>query len=125
MLPADSTHPDAALELLLWLSGDEISSQVCAASPATTLFRRSHLKSPRTWTEPPISVAAATQYATVTERALSREQWLGALRIPGRTEYLAALDEAVYGVVRRRSVGPSRPCTRQPSVAGKSPNGWA
>ncbi len=40
------------------------------------------------------------QYADVTEAALRHEQWLGALRLPGRAEYLAALDEAVRAAVR-------------------------
>ena len=45
--------------------------------------------------EKPVSALAAVHYGDVTEAALRHEQWLGALRIPGRAEYLAALDEAV------------------------------
>ena len=41
-----SDHVDAAFQLLLRLSGSEMSPQVSAASPATTLFRRSNLDSP-------------------------------------------------------------------------------
>ncbi len=40
------------------------------------------------------------QYGDATESALRHEQWLGALRLPGRSEYLAALDEAVTAAVR-------------------------
>jgi multiple sugar transport system substrate-binding protein len=93
-----SDHRDAAFQLLLWLSDARLSPQVSAASPATTLFCRSHLKSPSLWVEKPAS-AAAVQYGDVTEAALRREPWLGALRLPGRAEYLAALDEAVAAAV--------------------------
>ncbi len=44
--------------------------------------------------------AAAVQYGDATEAAFRHEQWLGALRLPGRAEYLAALDEAVAAAVR-------------------------
>ena len=61
--PPRAAHPEAAWELLLWLSADPWGRQICPLSPATTLFRRSQLKSPRQWTEPPVSPAAAAQYA--------------------------------------------------------------
>ena len=100
VVAAGTKHPEAVLQLLLWLSGERWSGQVCAASPATTLFRHAHLKSPRQWTEPPISPAAAAQYASLTEKTLGRSDYLFALRLPGRAEYLAALDDAVHAAVR-------------------------
>jgi ABC-type glycerol-3-phosphate transport system substrate-binding protein len=96
----ESSQAEAARELLLWLSGDQMSPLVSAASPATTLFRRSHLKSPELWVEPAIPRLAAEQYATTTEQTLRREQWVCALRIPGRAEYLAALDDAVQRAIQ-------------------------
>lgn len=95
----ESAHRQAAFRLLLWLSGKQFSRQVCASSPATTLFRRGHLKSPQKWVEVPVSPVAARQYGSVTEAALQREQWLAAPRIPGRPEYLSVLDEAVHRAV--------------------------
>jgi multiple sugar transport system substrate-binding protein len=95
-----SANMQAAFQLLLWLSDDRMSPQISAASPATTLFRQSNLKSPGQWVEKPVSALAAVHYGDVTEAALRHEQWLGALRIPGRAEYLAALDEAVAAAVR-------------------------
>jgi multiple sugar transport system substrate-binding protein len=95
-----SVHADAAFQLLLWLSDDTMSPQVSAASSATTLFRQSHLKSPGRWVEKPVPAPAAAQYGDATEAAFRHEQWLGALRLPGRAEYLAALDEAVAAAVR-------------------------
>ena len=97
---AGGKHPEAVWQLLGWLAGPKWSPQVCAASPATTLFRRSHLKSPQQWTERAMSPAAAAQYAVLTEKTLGRTDYLFALRLPGRAEYLAALDDAVRSAVR-------------------------
>jgi ABC-type glycerol-3-phosphate transport system substrate-binding protein len=99
VVTAKSEHREAAFQLLLWLSDSRTSPQVSAASAATTLFCRSQLKSPSLWVEKP-ATAAAVQYGDATEAGLRHEQWLGALRLPGRAEYLAALDEAVVAAVR-------------------------
>jgi ABC-type glycerol-3-phosphate transport system substrate-binding protein len=95
-----SEHPEAALQLLLWLSGQQWGARVSAVSPATTLFRRSQVESPREWVEKPVSGPAATAYAALTEQTLQRQESVMALRLPGRAEYLAALDEAVQAAVR-------------------------
>ncbi len=100
VVSAKSDHADAAFQLLAWLSDERMSPQISAASPATTLFRKAHLKSPSQWVEKTISAPSAIQYADATEAALRHEQWLGALRIPGRAEYLKALDEAVTTAVQ-------------------------
>ena len=95
-----SSNREAAFQLLLWLSDDRMSPQISALSPATTMFRQSNLDAPGQWVEAKVPHAAAAQYGTATLAAFSHEQWLAALRIPGRTEYLAALDEAVATAVR-------------------------
>ncbi len=95
----ESTQQEAAFQLLLWLSNEQNSVQISPFSPATTLFRQSHLKQPNLWMEKAVSPVAAQQYAQLTAQTLRREQWL-ALRIPGREEYLAALDQAVMAAVR-------------------------
>ncbi len=100
VVPADGEHADAAFEFLLWLTDPQWASQVFAASPATTLFRRSQIASPKAWVERNVSATAARQYAEQTAETLSRRQFLASLRIPGRAEYLAALDEAVQAAVR-------------------------
>ena len=99
VVAAKADHREAAFQLLVWLSGGRLGPQVSAASPATTLFCRAHLQSPSLWVEKPAS-AGAVQYGDATAAALRHEQWLGALRLPGRAEYLAALDEAVTAAVR-------------------------
>jgi multiple sugar transport system substrate-binding protein len=96
----DSSQLDAAFQLLLWLSDEPMSVQVSAASSATTLFSQSQLKVPSRWVEKPVPAIVAVHYSDTTEAAFRHEQWLGALRLPGRAEYLAALDEAVLAAVR-------------------------
>jgi multiple sugar transport system substrate-binding protein len=88
-------RPQAAMQLLAWLSGSKWSPQVCPPSPAATLFRRSHLAAPQEWVERPVPASMAAAYAALTEATLRRRQCLWAVRLPGREEYLAALDEAV------------------------------
>jgi multiple sugar transport system substrate-binding protein len=97
---AKSSNTDAAFQLLLWLSDSTMSPQISAKSPDTTLFRKSNLQSPGPWVEKQVPALTAVRYADVTEATMRHEQWLGALRMPGRAEYLAALDEAVAQTVR-------------------------
>ena len=97
---AGSQHADAAFELLLWLSDPQWSAQVFAGSPATTLFRSDQIAAAKSWVESGVSTSAARQFAEQTSAALSRGQFLSSLRLPGRAEYLAALDEAVHDAVR-------------------------
>ena len=102
MVSKTSSHSEAAFRLLFWLIDNDRSSQVSAESPATTLFRRSQAKSVERWVEKPVGSAVASQYAATTEFTFRREQWLSALPLPGRAEYLAALDEAVRAAVSRQ-----------------------
>jgi multiple sugar transport system substrate-binding protein len=99
---AKSPHAEAAFQLLAWLSDSQMSLQISPASPATTLFRHSNLKSPGAWVEKPMPAVVAARYGQQTEITFRRPQWLGALRLPGRAEYLAALDEAVAAAVKGR-----------------------
>ncbi len=94
-----STNPEASFQLLLWLSGKLISPQLCSISPATTLYRTSQLSAPQMWTEQPMPLGTSVDYGALTHATLSGELWLMAPRIPGRAEYLAALDAAVHRAV--------------------------
>jgi hypothetical protein len=96
---SESQSGQFAFQLLAWLSGNEWGVQICSASPATTLFRRSQLSQPGRWVEPEISAAGAKEYATSVADSLSRPQWLECLRIPGHAEYMSALDDAVRAAV--------------------------
>ena len=99
VVTARSQWPEEAVELLLWLSGEQ-ARQISTASEATTLFRSSQAASAKAWVEKPVPAAAAGEYAALVEQTLSRSGRMFSLRIPGRSEYLDALDEAVYRVIR-------------------------
>ena len=95
MVSKESPNPQAAARLLMWLSGSEPSPPISTRSSQTTLYRYSQLRSPHQWVEAQMSTDAARLYGDLLEQAFDRREWLFALRIPGRSEYLAALDEAV------------------------------
>jgi multiple sugar transport system substrate-binding protein len=97
---AEGPHVDAAFQLLLWLSDPQWSAPVFAGSPSTTLFRSDQMAAAKSWVESGVSASAARQYTKQTAAALSRGQFLASLRLPGRAEYLVALDEAVHATVR-------------------------
>jgi multiple sugar transport system substrate-binding protein len=105
VVSAKSPAPEAAFALLAWLSDGKNSLQISPVSSTTTLFRKSHLEKPQLWTEQGLTPSAAEQYAKSTATVLSREAWLD-FRLPGRDEYLAALDEAVQSAVAGNSSPP-------------------
>jgi ABC-type glycerol-3-phosphate transport system substrate-binding protein len=112
---AESEHVDAAFQLLLWLSDPQWSTQVLAGSPATTLFRDDQAAAAEHWVESGVSASAAKLYAAQTRTTLSRGQFLASLRLTGRAEYLAALDDAVHAAVR----GQQTPSDALRKAAGK------
>ncbi len=101
MVTTSSQWPDASQQLLLWLTDKKWSAQVCSQSLNTTLFRDSHMGMVSGWVESPMPDEAAQQYGEAIATALERQQRLLALAIPGRPEYLAALDEAVRAAVKK------------------------
>jgi len=101
MVTTGSQWPDVSLQLLLWLTDEKWSAQVCSRSMNTTLFRNSHVATVSGWVEPPMPEDAARQYGDAIATALERQEHLLALAIPGRPQYLAALDEAVRAAVKK------------------------
>jgi len=105
----------AAAELLVWLAALRSNPPLAARSPWTTLSRKSQLAAPARWVESAMSPAAAADYARQTETTFERERWTTALRIPGRRDYLAALDKAVAAAVR----GEKAPAAALREAAGR------
>jgi ABC-type glycerol-3-phosphate transport system substrate-binding protein len=99
----ESGQSRAAFSVLVWLTGREWSRRVSSASSAATLFRATHLESPCAWLGPETDENAARQYAELVSSAQTGSIWLANLRLPGRREYLAALDRAVELAVREES----------------------
>jgi hypothetical protein len=90
---ASSSDQRRAQGFVIWLAGREVSQQISPHSPATTLFRNSQVATSTRWTGS-LAPDASRQYADVLAQGLSLPRGFG-LTLPGRLDYLAALDEAV------------------------------
>lgn len=102
VIPAQAPHRQAAEQLLGWLSSSA-EPALATQLPDATLVRRSQQTRPGLWTEKPVPLAVAAEYTGMTRLAMTRQQYLSALRMPGRAEYLAALDRAVASVLANKS----------------------
>lgn len=91
--------PSRAQSLVLWLAGREVSSLVAPHAASTTLFRHSQVASAARWTGN-LPADAAQHYGNVVAQTLTLPRAFPALRLPGREQYLAALDTAVHDAIR-------------------------
>jgi multiple sugar transport system substrate-binding protein len=91
----NARRPREAAEILALLSGRDWSSRISPSSPATTVFRQSHLKNPVLWTDEGLPREASDRYAELVRATQTRPTYMFCLRIPGWQRYLAALDQAV------------------------------
>jgi hypothetical protein len=58
------------------------------------------MRTPQPWVDPGTEATAAAEYAESVQAALSRQQYLQVLRIPGEAEYMDALDHATREVLK-------------------------
>lgn len=91
----ESRRSRQALNFLVWLTSREISGEVAPYSRHTTMFRASQLDQPARWIDTGLESQSAPAYANVVRESQLRPVWLFSVRIPGRDEYLSALDAAV------------------------------
>lgn len=89
-----SGEPEAAENMATWLAGSEVSAQISAASPDTTLFRVSQEPDAGQWMGN-IGDGGRSEYVAVLRQTQERPQHSKGIRLPGRREYLSALDQAV------------------------------
>jgi ABC-type glycerol-3-phosphate transport system substrate-binding protein len=110
-----STASDAraAQSLVVWMAGREVSPLIGPASSGTTLFRESQLTSPGAWTGG-LSTEASQSYAAALKQSASLPRYLS-LRLPGREQYLAALDESVQSAL----AGKQSPAEALAAASGK------
>ena len=87
-----------AQDLLVWLSGSEASTIVAPATQATTLFRHSQIPSAARFAGG-LDAKGAKAYAEALAKSSQMQRFV-TLRLPGRGEYLAALDKAVHEALR-------------------------
>jgi ABC-type glycerol-3-phosphate transport system substrate-binding protein len=91
---ASTSETRRAQGFVLWLAGSEVSQQVGSHSAATTLFRNAQIARSSRWTGS-LPAESSRQYADALSKTLSLPRAFPSLRLPGRLDYLAALDEAV------------------------------
>jgi len=96
----------AAGKTLAILTSQEWSTDISTKSPAATLFRTSHLGQTEAWLPASLASAADDYVETIAENQHARVL-LFSPRIPGRNEYLAALDEAVQAVLSEQEAPPA------------------
>lgn len=90
-----------AANLLVWLTGPEWGAQIAAASRATMPSRQRQLESLDRWFPASrLPDALVAQIGPVVKQSFERRGSLTILAVPGRREYLGALDAAVARAVR-------------------------
>ena len=112
----NARRPREAAGILALLSGPEWSSRIAPLSPATTLFRQSHVKNPELWTDEALPHEASTHYAEVARDSQTQPSSMSCPRIPGwrRTwpHWIRPCGTRVPGP------SPRPPCSRMPSRPG-------
>jgi multiple sugar transport system substrate-binding protein len=91
---SSTADPRRAQNFVLWLASRDVSQQVGPHSQATTLFRDSQIASSTRWTGA-LAASASRQYAEALAESLRLPRALLSPPLPGRADYLTALDEAV------------------------------
>lgn len=90
-----SQHARGAFNFLALLSNAEWHPRVLTTSRSTGMFRRSHLEAASVWVDPALPPSKGIEYGQLLEQIHREDGWMFAPRLPGRGEYLAALDDAV------------------------------
>jgi multiple sugar transport system substrate-binding protein len=91
---ATSSHQEAAENMATWLAGSEVALQLSPSSTDTTLFRISQEPDAAKWLGD-IGDQGRSQYVAAFRQTQDRPQFSQGIRLPGRREYLSALDQAV------------------------------
>ncbi|MCE9527075.1 MAG: extracellular solute-binding protein [Planctomycetales bacterium] len=94
-----SSVQDAAENMATWMAGSEVSTQICPASTDTTLFRISQEPDVTHWLGD-VSESGAREYVATLRQTQERTLQSQGMRLPGRQEYLSALDQAVLDALQ-------------------------
>jgi multiple sugar transport system substrate-binding protein len=97
-ITSSTAVPARAQSLVLWLAGREVSSVVAPQAASTTLFRQSQVASAGRWTGN-LPADAAQHYGNLVAKTLTLPRAFPGLRLPGREQYVAALDTAVHDAI--------------------------
>jgi len=96
---SSASDPRRAQGFVVWLASREVSEQIGPHSMTTTLFRSAHIAAANRWTGslPP---EPSRQYAETLAQALTLPRAFPGLTLPGRLDYVEALDRAVQQAVQ-------------------------
>ena len=97
-----SGEQEAAENMATWLSSSEVSAQLSPSSQDTTLFRVSQEPDADHWLGG-VSDKGRSEYIGAIRQAQERPQHAQGLRLPGRREYMSALDQAVLDAVEGKN----------------------
>lgn len=90
-----SVSPHDAFNFLAWLTGKKRSATICSKSSHTAPFRQSHNSKVQLWVGDSTSSEQANEYSSVVNSMKRESLTMQAPRIPGRDQYMQALDQAV------------------------------
>jgi multiple sugar transport system substrate-binding protein len=91
---ATSGEQEAAENMATWIAGSEAALRISPSSPDTTLFRISQEPDAGRWLGS-IGEQGKNEYVAALRQSQERPQHLQGICLPGRREYLSALDQAV------------------------------
>ena len=91
---ATSGEQEAAENMATWIAGSEASLQISPSSPETTLFRGSQEPDAGRWLGS-VGEKGKSEYVAALRQTQERPQYSRGICLPGRREYLSALDQAV------------------------------
>ena len=91
---ATSGEQEAAENMATWIAGSEVAQQISPSSPETTLFRGSQEPDAGRWLGS-IGEQGKNEYVAALRQTQERPQYSRGICLPGRREYLSALDQAV------------------------------
>ncbi len=96
---ATSGEQEASENMATWLAGSEVAVQISPSSPDTTLFRVSQEPDAASWLGS-IGDQGRGEYVAALRQTQERPQHSQGIRLPGRREYLSALDQAAVDALR-------------------------
>ncbi|MBC7855321.1 MAG: extracellular solute-binding protein [Pirellulaceae bacterium] len=89
-----SGEPEAAENMATWLAGSEVAARISPASPDMGIFRISQEPDAGQWLGSG-GDRAKSEYVAALRQTQERPRHSQGIRLPGRREYLSALDDAV------------------------------
>ena len=96
---ATSGEQEAAENMASWICSSEASVQISPSTPDTTLFRVTQEPEVGKWLGS-VGNQGRREYVAAFRQTQERPQHSQGIRLPGRREYLGALDQAVTGALQ-------------------------